>query len=136
MNFVINDIDAKSPAGIDYVALEDIAAEAGALKLDLGSDTDLADVAPLIARTTHMRIAFPSFADGRGFTLAKRLRDLGYTGHLRAFGHVIPDQYGMAREAGFDDVEIDATLAARAAAEDYQARGSDLAHSYQSRLRG
>ncbi len=58
-------------------------------------------------------IVFPSFADGRGFSLAKLIRRLGYGGRLRAKGHVIADQYPLARACGFDEVEIDDGLAAR-----------------------
>ena len=38
-----------------------------------------------------IRIDFPSFADGRGFTLARLIRLLGFTGRLRAKGHVIAE---------------------------------------------
>ena len=58
-------------------------------------------------------IPFGSFSDGRGFTWAKRLRMAGFSGRLRAAGHVIADQYAMARRAGFDEVEISPDLARR-----------------------
>lgn len=83
-----------------------------------------------------IRIPFASFADGRGFTLARRLRLRGYTGRLRAAGHVIADQYAMARRAGFDEVEISASLAARQPEEQWLARADWRAHDYQARLRG
>ena len=53
-----------------------------------------------------IRIDFPNFADGRGFTLARLIRLLGFVGRLRAKGHIIADQYAMARRSGFDEVEI------------------------------
>ncbi len=83
-----------------------------------------------------IRIPFASFADGRGFTLARRLRLRGYTGRLRAAGHVIADQYAMARRAGFDEVEIPAALAARQPEAQWLARADWRAHDYQARLRG
>ncbi len=83
-----------------------------------------------------IRIPFASFADGRGFTLARRLRLRGYTGRLRASGHVIADQYAMARRAGFDEVEISAALAARQPEDQWLARADWRAHDYQARLRG
>ena len=103
--------------------------------LDLASDTDPAalDVAPGVAM---VRIDFPSSADGRGFTLARLLRLRGYTGRLRARGHVIADQYAMARRAGFDEVEISDALAARQPEDQWLARADWRAHDYQSRLRG
>ena len=42
----------------------------------------------------------------------------------------------MARRAGFDEVEIDAALAARQPEEQWQARADWQAHDYQARLRG
>jgi uncharacterized protein (DUF934 family) len=101
---------------------------------DLPSDT-----APesLEAATNEMiRIDFPSFADGRGFTLARLLRLRGFKGRLRARGHVIADQYAMARRAGFDEVEIDEALAERQPEAQWLARADWQAHDYQSRLRG
>ncbi|SMY07857.1 DUF934 domain-containing protein [Flavimaricola marinus] len=78
---------------------------------------------------------FPSFADGRGFTHARSLRELGFTGRLRAKGHVIADQYAMARRSGFDEVEISDELAARQPEEQWLARADWQAHDYQARLR-
>ncbi|MBP0482993.1 DUF934 domain-containing protein [Sagittula salina] len=102
--------------------------------LDLPSDTDPATLDPGTA--AHIRVAFPSSADGRGFTLARILRLKGFTGTLRAAGHVLADQYAMARRAGFDEVEIDDALAARQPEPQWLARADWRAHDYQSRLRG
>ncbi|MFT5061138.1 MAG: hypothetical protein ACI9KS_002429 [Sulfitobacter sp.] len=82
-----------------------------------------------------IRIAFPNFADGRGFTLARRLRALGYRGRLRAHGPIISDQYAMARRAGFDEVEIPVDLAARQPEGQWMFRANWAEHDYQSRLR-
>jgi uncharacterized protein (DUF934 family) len=83
-----------------------------------------------------VRIDFPSSADGRGFTIARNLRLRGYTGRLRAHGHVLADQYAMARRAGFDEVEIPDDLAARQPQDQWLARANWRDHDYQSRLRG
>jgi uncharacterized protein (DUF934 family) len=83
-----------------------------------------------------IRVAFPSSADGRGFTIARILRLRGYTGRLRAAGHVLPDQYAMARRVGFDEVEIADAQAARHPQEDWLFRADWQAHDYQARLRG
>jgi uncharacterized protein (DUF934 family) len=61
---------------------------------------------------------------------------LGYRGRLRARGHVLADQYAMARRAGFDEVEITAALAARQGQEQWLFRAKWQAHDYQARLRG
>ena len=78
----------------------------------------------------------PSSADGRGFTIARRLRLMGYEGRLRAKGYVIADQYAMARRSGFDEVEIPDELAARQPEGQWLARANWQAHDYQNRLRG
>jgi len=94
------------------------------------------DLAERLGDLEMVRVIFPSFADGRGFTLARDLRRLGYAGRLRATGHVLADQYAMARRAGFDEVEIDAELAARQPEDQWRARADWRAHDYQARLRG
>ncbi|WP_435704649.1 DUF934 domain-containing protein [Yoonia sp.] len=103
--------------------------------VDLASDTSPAVLAGLIS-ARMIRIDFPSFADGRGFTLAAMLRAAGYQGRLRAKGHVLADQYAMARRAGFDEVEIDADLAARQPEDQWLARADWQNNNYQARLRG
>lgn len=103
--------------------------------LDVASDA-VPDQIPLPAGLQMIRIDFPSSADGRGFGIARALRLRGYTGRLRARGHVLADQYAMARRCGFDEVEIDDTLAARQPEDQWQFRADWRAHDYQARLRG
>ncbi len=104
--------------------------------IDLPSDADPAGLANRLSTTDMIRIDFPSSADGRGFTIAKRLRLMGYQGRLRAHGHVLADQYAMARRVGFDEVEIPDDLAARQPEDQWLARANWRAHDYQNRLRG
>ena len=104
------------------------------VSIDVPADTNPADIE--ITPTLKMvRIDFPSFADGRGFTLATLLRRRGYAGHLRAFGYVLADQYAMARRCGFDDVQISDELATRQPEAQWQYRADWRAHDYQARLR-
>lgn len=104
--------------------------------LDLAPDTDLDALDAAIAASCPemVRIAFPSSADGRGFTLARYLREGGYDGRLRAHGHVLADQYTMARRSGFDEVEIDENLARRQPEDQWLARADWQAHDYRRRL--
>lgn len=106
-----------------------------ATALDVPSDADPADV-PLCDGLQMIRVDFPSSADGRGFTIARALRLRGFQGRLRARGHVLADQYAMARRAGFDEVEIDDALAARQPQDQWLFRADWRAHDYQNRLRG
>jgi phosphoadenosine phosphosulfate reductase len=67
-----------------------------------------------IARFSLIAVEFPKFSDGRGFSLARRLRDeLGFTGELRAVGDILYDQLQLLARCGFDAFEIThkATLA-------------------------
>ncbi|MEX3015786.1 DUF934 domain-containing protein [Gymnodinialimonas hymeniacidonis] len=112
---------------------EGVAANARAV--DVASSDDASALRNHLDTVQLIRIDFPSFADGRGFTLARQLRQMGYTGRLRARGHVLADQYAMARRSGFDEVEIDETLAARQPEDQWRFRADWRAHDYQARLR-
>ena len=102
---------------------------------EIAPDTHPEDLPADFAGIGLIRIAFPSFSDGRGFTLARSLRGAGYAGRLRAAGHVISDQYALARRSGFDEVEISEELAERQPADQWQARADWRSHDYRSRLR-
>ena len=119
-----------------YLTLDAVCANARVRALDLPSDADPAALRTRLGEIAMIRVDFPSFADGRGFTVASSLRQMGYAGRLRAHGHVIADQYAMARRAGFDEVEISDDLAARQPEDQWRARADWRAHDYQSRLRG
>lgn len=103
-----------------------------ALSLDPGDDPQA--LQPHLHRIALIAVTFPAFNDGRGFTIARRLRRMGYAGRLRATGHVIADQYAMARRSGFDEVEIDEALAARQPEAQWVARADWRAHDHRSRL--
>ena len=117
------------------VGLGELAANDCDYGIDLPSDTPPNALIGL-DNAAMIRIDFPSSADGRGFTLAAMLRRAGYKGRLRAKGHVLADQYAMARRSGFDEVEIDTALAARQPEDQWQFRADWQNHNYQARLRG
>ncbi|MGB0959801.1 MAG: DUF934 domain-containing protein [Halocynthiibacter sp.] len=82
--------------------------------VEITTEFDAGELATLAgAKPEFIQINIPSAADGRGFTLARRLRLLGFEGRLRASGHVLSDQYAMARRSGFDEVEISDEIAER-----------------------
>ncbi len=114
-------------------ALEDARDGVG---IDLPSTVDPAELAGRLPEIAMIRVDFPSSADGRGFSIARQLRLMGYDGRLRARGHVLADQYAMARRCGFDEVEIDEALAARQPQDQWLFRADWRAHDYQARLRG
>ncbi len=118
-----------------FVTLDEVAANDCDYGIDLPSDT-APDALIGLDNAAMIRIDFPSSADGRGFTLAAMLRRAGYKGRLRARGHVLADQYAMARRSGFDEIEIDDALAARQPEDQWQFRADWQNHNYQARLRG
>jgi uncharacterized protein (DUF934 family) len=100
-------------------------AEAGALDQPLSdganavravfvpNTTTLPQLLPHLAALELIAIAFPAFSDGRGFSLAKQLRNAGFKGVLRARGALIPDQFRQAIACGFDEIELDDERLAR-----------------------
>ena len=51
-------------------------------------------------------VHFEAFTDGRGFSLARRLREAGFAGELRARGSLLPDQAHYLRRCGFNALEF------------------------------
>lgn len=115
-----------------FTALAEAAGETAIL---IPSNTNPADLKKALSASV-VAVEFPSFADGRGFTLAAQLRRLGFKGRLRAQGHVICEQYAMARRSGFDEVAISDELAARQPENLWLTRANWQANDYQARMRG
>ncbi len=109
-------------------ALESGGGDEGA-GLAINNDADARDLVRYFHLVPLIAISFPNFADGRGFSLARQLRALGFTGRLRAKGHVIADQYPMARACGFDEVEVDDSLAERQPEQHWLSSQSEWGHA-------
>ncbi|HYP64028.1 MAG TPA: DUF934 domain-containing protein [Acidocella sp.] len=70
--------------------------------IHLAPDAKLEEIAPRLGEIGRIEIEFPKFRDGRGFTLARTLRErFGYKGDIRATGHFLPDQFGALQACGF-----------------------------------
>ena len=88
---------------------EDLASRQGQVGLLLQPDDDVTTIKrvhslPLIA------VDFPKFTDGRGYSLARLLRDrVGYRGELRAVGNVLRDHAGF-RAYGLLLQEVDVSV--------------------------
>ena len=111
------EIDAEAPIPSDrpvILPLARLRAEApalagrnAALGVRVPSDTKPESLADLLDRVDVIAIEFPKFRDGRGFTIARHLREhLGYKGEIRAVGHVLADQYDFLTRTGFTTVEV------------------------------
>lgn len=98
----------------------------------INNDADLSIIAEKIIQRPLIAINFPVFMDGRGFSLARLLRErYHYQGELRAVGHLIRDQLCYLQRCGFnafsfdgsdDGIDLNAALASL----------SDFTEAYQS----
>lgn len=101
------------------VPLESLDAALGGRAPDQRLGVDLPNTAvPQLLRPVQdeldlIVVDFPRFNDGRGFSLARMLREQGYRGTLRARGRITPDQFDFALRCGFDEVELSEEQAAR-----------------------
>jgi len=78
---------------------------ANVLVLEAGDE--VGGVKSRLAEIDAVFIRFPVFSDGRGFSMARRLRErYGFNGEIRATGHVILDQIPLALRVGFDSIEV------------------------------
>lgn len=99
--------------------------------VELPNDTDPDVLAAHFDRIAMIAVEFPSFADGRGFSIAKRLRDKGFIGRLRATGPVISDQFAYLLACGFDEVDVPDAVALRQPAEQWIAQLGRVNLAYQ-----
>ena len=81
---------------------------ATAVRIEPGDDAR--EILPYLDRLALVEVNFPSFADGRGYSAARILREAGYTGELRAVGDVLIDQLSHMRRCGFDAFAPDKPL--------------------------
>ena len=101
------------------------------LGLHIANDVEGRDVEPWFDRVALISVDFPSFADGRGFSLGKRLRALGYKGRMRASGPVIADQYAYLRACGFDEVDTPLGVSNRQPEAQWKAAAAAITVGYQ-----
>lgn len=88
------------------VPLEALETTPGALAVEVANTTALEALQPHFSTLKLIAIAFPGYMDGRGFTLAKRVRNAGYNGALRAVGPLIAEQFAYGLACGFTEFEI------------------------------
>ena len=71
--------------------------------LRLEPTDDPASIADRLGRVARVEVNFPMFGDGRGFSIARLLRErYGYKGELRAVGEVVRDHLFYMESCGFD----------------------------------
>lgn len=103
--------DGHAESASDYENLPDLETFLASNRgegLKLSNDVDLKKIALRLNNVKVITVDFPSFADGRGFSIARELRKkYNYEGLLIADGPLIPDQYIYALQCGFDAVKVD-----------------------------
>ncbi len=86
---------------------QDFSVRDGGLGLLLQTDDEPDQVAADISLFSVIAIHFNKFTDGRGYSLARLLRDrYGYRGELRAVGDVLRDQLFYLKRSGFNAFAI------------------------------
>ena len=95
----------------------------------IDSDETPEDLAPHTDKLTLIAINFPKFADGRGYSFARILRErFDFVGELRAIGDVLHDQLFYLKRCGFDAFAVREDKDAEAALEGL----SDFSENYQA----
>ncbi|MDQ3337839.1 MAG: DUF934 domain-containing protein [Myxococcota bacterium] len=98
------------------------------LGVRITSDKLPSDIAQ-IQRLALIAIEFPRFTDGRGYSVARMLRERhGFTGELRAVGWVLRDQLHYMERCGFDAFELQPGKSLESALEAF----AEFTVSYQS----
>jgi uncharacterized protein (DUF934 family) len=99
--------------------------------VSIPNDVRIAELKLVLRQLSLVAIAFPAYSDGRGFSLAKTIRNHGFTGTLRASGPLIADQFAYALACGFDEVELPDALAARQPVAQWLGARDSISHGYQ-----
>ncbi|KRA84239.1 DUF934 domain-containing protein [Altererythrobacter sp. Root672] len=128
------------------VSLDAFLDQTNAASVRIEAGDDVRRLAPVLDRTKLIEVDFPKFRDGRGFSSARVLREMGYTGEIKATGDVLVDLLFFMRRCGFDsfapnvpfdEADVEATLsrypyvyqsAADAAVPIWQLRHPELAN--------
>ena len=85
---------------------QDLTARDGKLGVQLGNVDKPEALANALSSLSLIVLPFPAFNDGRAYSIARKLREMGYKGELRATGNVLPDQLQLMLQVGFDAFDI------------------------------
>lgn len=103
------------PVGDPAVTVDAFADQGNATAVRIEPGDDALALVPFLDRLALVEVNFPSFADGRGYSAARSLRERGYAGELRAVGDVLLDQLSHMRRCGFDSFAPDKPISPEAA---------------------
>ena len=89
------------------VSLDAFFDQSNAVSVRVEAGDDVRRLAPYLDRIRLIEVDFPKFRDGRGFSSARVLREMGYTGEIKATGDVLVDLVYFMRRCGFDSFAPD-----------------------------
>ena len=89
------------------VSLDAFIDQSNAVSVRVEAGDDVRRLAPYLDRIRLIEVDFPKFRDGRGFSSARVLREMGYTGEIKATGDVLVDLVYFMRRCGFDSFAPD-----------------------------
>lgn len=93
-----DDTAADEPA----VSLDAFLDQTNAASVRIEAGDDVRRLGPVLDRLQLVEVDFPKFRDGRGFSSARVLREMGYTGEIKATGDVLVDLIFFMQRCGFD----------------------------------
>ena len=85
---------------------QQLAQRDGKLGVSLGNVDRAEALSTFLPKLQLIVLTFPAFNDGRAYSIARQLRQMGYRGELRATGNVLPDQLQFMLQVGFDTFDI------------------------------
>lgn len=129
-------LPASGRALVPLARLEEALETGLELGVEIPNTTDPRDLTPHLGRVAMIAVDFPGFADGRGFSIARRLRAEGFLGRLRAAGPVISDQFSYLLQCGFDEVALPEDVAERQPAAHWLAQLDTISAGYQRGING
>ena len=95
----------------------------------LEGNEEISDIVESLIKLPIIAIKFPKFVDGRGFSLARLLRErYHFSGELRAIGDIIRDQLYLLKHSGFNAFQLSQDTDLKQAAESL----TDFSENYQT----
>ena len=106
---IVSDYETDLPQGnilVDaqyWLENKDTLATRKGVSLILNGDADLESLSDDLSGFEVIAVNFPAFADGRGYSLARLLKErYDFQGEIRAIGDVLLDQLYFMKRCGFD----------------------------------
>lgn len=102
----LGNVRHPAPRSLEIVPVAEMTEATRAIRLS--PEFDVEELGSALDHLDLIVVSFPIFRDGRGFTQARALREyFGFSGEIRAEGHLIPDQAQFLRSCGVDTVALD-----------------------------